>query len=115
MVETAGRRIGRSDLTHGGCHEQSEHRTDDPADGDRPAAGRTEGDRVGADTAGQDADDRERDREILEPAHAAGKFLGITHAVEDFYVLIMMTWYCHDKTPSVYGLAQRHYPPLALR
>jgi hypothetical protein len=48
---------------------------DDPADADRAAAGRAHRHRVGADAAGQDADDGKRNREVLESAHAARKLL----------------------------------------
>ena len=39
------------------------------------------------DAARQDADDRERDREVREAAHRALQFLGVAHAVQDLQVL----------------------------
>ena len=48
------------------------------------------------DAARQDADDRERNREVREAAHAPLQFLGIAHAVEDLHVLLLVdvvyTW-----------------------
>ena len=52
----------------------------------------------GGDAAGEDADDRERDREIRERLHAPVEFLRIAHAVEDLYVLLLVAvrvaWRC---------------------
>src|SRR5262249_48970182 len=91
VIKAASSRISGSDLAHGRRHQQREDRADDPADADRTAAAGAEGHGIGADTAGENADDRERTGKILDPAHAPGQFLGITHAMEDFYVLIMVT------------------------
>ncbi len=43
----------------------------------------------GVDPAGQDADDREGDREVREFGHGARKLLCIAHAMQDFHVLML--------------------------
>ena len=56
-----------------------------PRDGDRAAA--LERDVVRRQAAGEDRDDRERDREVLEPAHRAEELLRVAEPVQHLLVL----------------------------
>ncbi len=89
MIEAAGGRIGRADLAEGGRDDEGEKTADDPADRRLEAAARPHRERERRDAAGQDADDRERDREIREAAHAAGQLLGVAHLMQRLDVVFL--------------------------
>ena len=88
VVKPARRRKGRGDLRHRQREHARHNAAGDPADAKSGAADRRDALRERVDAARQDADDREGDREVRELAHAARKFLGIAHAVEDLEVLL---------------------------
>ena len=90
MVEAAGGRIGRRDLSERRGNDHREYAADEPAnrDGEGPARGKRYGE--GGDAASEDADDRERDREVREAFHAPVEFLRVAHAVQDFDVLLLL-------------------------
>ena len=88
VIEPAGGRVGRGDLRDRAADDQREQTADQPADDDRERAAGGEGDWERGDAARQDADDRERDREIGEPAHPSGQLLRVAHVVQDLHVLV---------------------------
>src|SRR5262249_6739962 len=127
VIEAACRRIGRSDLRESEGKDARDGAAERPAETDRPAAGagRTLGERV--DAARENADDREGDCKVREPAHAPLELLSVAHAVEDFQVLLFVglcvsscsfshvatprcalrrAW--HDSYPSMVLAAQGH-------
>ena len=87
VVEAAGGRVGRGDLGHRERDDRAHEADEQPAprDGDRAAL--LEGDVVRGQAAREDRDDREADREVLEPAHRAEELLRVAELVEDLLVL----------------------------
>ena len=87
VVEAAGGRERGGDLRH--CERDDRaHEADEepaPAHGDRAAL--AERDVVGGQTPREDRDDRERDREVLEPAHRAEELLRVAESVQSLLVV----------------------------
>ena len=68
VVDAAGRRVCGRELGHREGDEQDQHADQRPRDRDRDRPAVLECLAVGREAAGEDADDRERDREVREPA-----------------------------------------------
>ena len=105
VVETPGRRVRRRDLGHREGDDRAHEADDEPAPGDRDRPALPERDVVRGQTAGEDRDDREADREVLEPAHPPEELLGIAELVEDLLVL-------RGVVPAVCGPCAHCRPPL---
>ena len=117
MIEPTRRRIGRADLRHRHGENETDEASDQPAHPDRDTAGARSalGERV--DAARQDADDREGYCEVGETAQTPLQLLGVSHAVEDRHVLLLVglrvsqrrrvSHVSHIPTPSVDRLPAR--------
>jgi hypothetical protein len=82
VVEAAGGREDGRDLGHGEGDDRAHQADEQPAPGDRDRPAVVERDVVRGQAAGEDRDDREGDREVLEPAHRAEELLRIAETVE---------------------------------
>ena len=82
VVKAACGGIARAHLRHGQPDQDHHHAHQRPADVDdgRPAVAHAEVEEREA--AGKDRDDRERDGEVREAAHAAQQLLRVAHAVQ---------------------------------
>ena len=84
VIQAAGRRKGRGDLSHRrgkGQGEQTGHR---PAEADRRSADAAKPLMKRRDAAREDADDRQRNGVVGKPAHPPHKFLAVAHPVQRF-------------------------------
>ena len=80
VVEAAGGRVGGCDLGHRERDDRAHEPDEQPAPRHRDRAALVEGDVVRRQAAREDRDDREADREVLEPAHRAEELLGVARA-----------------------------------
>jgi len=87
VVEPARRRERRGDLGHRERDDRGEKPDEQPAPGDRDRAAALEGDVVRGEAPRENRDDREGDREVLEPSHRAEELLGVAEPVQDPLVL----------------------------
>ena len=85
-VDAAGSRVGGDQLRHAEADDQDRDRDQRPADRDRDRAAVVPGLTVGGEAAGQDRDDRERDREVGEPAPSAVQRLFVAEFRESLFV-----------------------------
>ena len=104
VVEAAGGRERRCDLGHRQRDERRHETDEQPAPGDRDRAAVVEGDVVGGETSREDRDDREADREVLEPTHPAKQLLRVAELVEDLLVLRRVV-------PAAFGRRAHCLPP----
>ena len=81
-VERAAGRIGGGDLAHRGADEQHHDRDADPAEYQNPRPAGVHPEAEGGEDPGDDVDDGEGDREIVECPETAGEFPRISHGVE---------------------------------
>ena len=88
VIKAASRRIRRRDLRHRGRHDQREQRAERPAESDRRPARRRQTHLERRDAARQNADQRERHREVRERPHAPGQFLRVAHLVQQLDVVV---------------------------
>ena len=86
VIQAARGRVRRTDLRHREADEQRERTHDDPAERHRLGAAGEQREVEGGDPAGQDRDDREADREVGEPTHAAFQLLGVAQLVKPISV-----------------------------
>src|SRR6185312_13451041 len=89
-VETARRGIRRGDLAHGEGDDDAHGADEQPAPGDGDRAAELERDEVRRQAAREDRDDRERDREVREPAHLAVQDLRVAELVEQAFVVLRL-------------------------
>ena len=82
MVHCAGRGISRTQLRHAGGQQQREDRSHRPAERHLQRSAHLQAVAIQRYRAGEDGDDRERDREVGEPSHASEEFLGIAEAAQ---------------------------------
>ena len=87
-VDPARGRIGRDQLRHAEADDQDRDRDQRPADRDRDRAAVVPGLTVGGEAPGEDRDDRERDREVGEPAPGAVQRLFVAEFCEAFLVAV---------------------------
>ena len=80
-----GRERGR-DLRHAQRDDQREAHADGPDDARGRAADRAHAELQRGDAAREDADDRKRDGEVREAAHAAEQLLRVAHAAQELDV-----------------------------
>ena len=90
VIKPARRRESRGDLRHGQREGSRDGATHEPTNTRTSTTDGGNGLREAVNAARQDADDGERDGKVRELAHAAFKFLSITHAVEDFHVRLFL-------------------------
>ena len=88
MIQPPRRGKRRGELAHRRGDDQGEEGDQRPAQADRRAAHAAEPEVERGHSAGQDADDRERDREVREPAQPPGQLLGIAQRVQPADVVI---------------------------
>ena len=88
VVQAAGRGVGRGDLGHRRGDGKHEDRDQRPAERHRGLARPGEAVVVEDDRAGQDADDREADREVAETAHRAEQLLRVAERMQVGDVLL---------------------------
>ena len=88
VVQAAGRGVGRGDLGHRRGDREHEDRDQRPAERHGGLARPGQAVVVEDDRAGQDADDREADREVAEAAHRAEQLLRVAELVEVGDVLL---------------------------
>jgi hypothetical protein len=87
-VGTTGRREGRSELGHREPHQQDEPAEDRPAERNPRWTAGGPGEREVREDAGEDRDDRERDREVREPAPGADELLSVAELRQSLDVLV---------------------------
>ena len=88
-VDAAGGRVLGDDLRHAEADDQDRDRDQRPAPGDRDRAAVVPRLAVGREAAGEDRDDRERDREVREGAPPAVEVLPEPHLGELALVLVL--------------------------
>jgi len=87
VIDAAGRGHRRGELGHREGNRQDQHADQWPADRDGDRTAVVEGRPVGRETAGEHADDRERDREVREGAPAAPQLLLVAEFSEPLLVV----------------------------
>ena len=88
-VDPAGRRVLGDDLRDTEADDQDRDRDQDPAPGDRDRAAVVPRLPIGRKAAGEDRDDRERDREVGERAPGSLQVLAIAHLRELSLIFIL--------------------------
>ena len=82
MIQAARGGKRRGELAHRRRDHQREQGDQRPAQADRRTSHAAEPEVKRGHSAGQDADDRQRDREVREPAQPAGQLLRIAERVQ---------------------------------
>ena len=99
VVDAAGRRIRGGELGHRDGDQQDQAADQRPGDRDRDRPAVLERLPVRREAAGEDADDRERDREVREPAPAALELLFVAELCEALLVGGQSPRCAHRLTP----------------